>query len=218
MTEYLSREEEVELGKKAMAGDYEARDEIVLNNLRFVESVARRYNGRGVPLEDLIQEGLHFALRSFNYYRPERPTRFKTLGWWWVRRGIFECIAKDDVVKPPSKGYKDEDPRGQGTSSLNVPNQLGQSMAEAIEDHHEEAALDILVRKDQKSRVTRAIATLPQRKRDIVRMRFGICLYREAPKDPMSLAEIGNHYGITAERARQILVSALDELRVKLVG
>ncbi|TAK25042.1 MAG: sigma-70 family RNA polymerase sigma factor [Chloroflexota bacterium] len=70
-----------------------ARHRLIEMNLRLVISVARRYVGRGLPLEDLIQEGNVGLFRAVDKYDPERGWRFSTYAYWWIRQGVTRAIA-----------------------------------------------------------------------------------------------------------------------------
>ncbi len=86
----LSREQEVELAKRIEQNDESARDELVQANLRLVISVAMKYQGHNVPLEDLIQEGnigLMRAVSKFDYRKG-----FKTYAIWWIRQAIMRTL------------------------------------------------------------------------------------------------------------------------------
>lgn len=89
----LSNEEELELSKRMMAGDDEAKKRLTQANLRLVVSIAKRYNGRGMLFLDLIEEGnlgLMKAVEKFDY---TRGFRFSTYATWWIRQAITRAIA-----------------------------------------------------------------------------------------------------------------------------
>jgi RNA polymerase primary sigma factor len=89
----LTPEEEEELARRAKAGDEEAMRELVRGNLRFVISVAKKYQNRGVPLTDLIQEGnvgLMIAARKFD---PDHGVKFISYAVWWIRQAIMSALA-----------------------------------------------------------------------------------------------------------------------------
>ncbi|HEV8638447.1 MAG TPA: sigma-70 family RNA polymerase sigma factor [Chloroflexota bacterium] len=81
-----------ELGRRVAEGQA-ARRRLIEMNLRLVISVARRYVGRGLPLEDLIQEGNVGLFRAVEKYDPERGWRFSTYAYWWIRQGVTRAIA-----------------------------------------------------------------------------------------------------------------------------
>ena len=79
--------------KRVMAEGHAARARLIEMNLRLVISVARRYIGRGLPLEDLIQEGNLGLFRAVEKYDPKRGWRFSTYAYWWIRQGVTRAIA-----------------------------------------------------------------------------------------------------------------------------
>ncbi len=73
-------------GKRSM-------DRMVESNLRMVVSVAKKYSGQGVPIEDLIQEGNIGLLTACHKFDPERGYCFSTFSYWWIRQGMTRCLA-----------------------------------------------------------------------------------------------------------------------------
>ncbi len=84
----LSREEEAELMRRIEQGDAEARDRMINANLRLVVSIAKRYQGQGLPLADLIQEGIIGLLRAVDKFDWRRRYKFSTYATWWIRQAI----------------------------------------------------------------------------------------------------------------------------------
>ncbi len=89
----LKAEEEVELAKKAEKGDEETRERLILSNLRLVISIARRYQGRGLDLEDLIGEGHRGLIRAVEKFDWRKGYKFSTYATWWIRQAITRAIA-----------------------------------------------------------------------------------------------------------------------------
>ncbi|MGI8804399.1 MAG: sigma-70 family RNA polymerase sigma factor, partial [Thermoleophilaceae bacterium] len=84
----LTAAEEVELTKRVERGDTEAKDRMVNSNLRLVISQARRYQGQGLSLEDLIQEGVLGLIRAVEKFDWRRGFKFSTYGTLWIRQAI----------------------------------------------------------------------------------------------------------------------------------
>jgi RNA polymerase primary sigma factor len=102
LTQYLSRVrdgrlldagEERDLSRRAHGGDREARRRLIESNLRLVISIAKKYRGRGVPFEDLIQEGNAGLIRAVEKFDPELGNRFSTYATWWIRQAVTRAIA-----------------------------------------------------------------------------------------------------------------------------
>jgi RNA polymerase nonessential primary-like sigma factor len=91
-TPLLSRGEELRLSRAARAGDFEARQHMIQANLRLVVSIARHYQNRGVPLDDLIEEGNLGLIRALEKFDPELGFRFSTYATWWIRQNIEQGI------------------------------------------------------------------------------------------------------------------------------
>jgi RNA polymerase primary sigma factor len=89
----LTAAEEVELAQRVEGGDREARDRMVTANLRLVISIARRYQGMGLSLLDLIQEGVLGLIRAVDKYEWRRGFKFSTYATWWIRQGMQRALA-----------------------------------------------------------------------------------------------------------------------------
>jgi len=88
----LTPEEEVYYARKALAGNEAARKRMIESNLRLVVKIARRYNNRGLPLLDLIEEGNLGLIHAVEKFDPERGFRFSTYATWWIRQTIERAI------------------------------------------------------------------------------------------------------------------------------
>jgi RNA polymerase primary sigma factor len=100
--ELLSHEEEIDLSKRAKAGDKRARQRLVEKNLRLVVSVAKKYRGMGLPFEDLIQEGNMGLMKAVEKFDPDRGYRFSTYATWWIRQAVQRAVAdKGRTIRVP---------------------------------------------------------------------------------------------------------------------
>ena len=102
LTQYLSKVrggrlldagEERDLSRRAHGGEESARKRLIESNLRLVISIAKKYRGRGVPFEDLIQEGNAGLIRAVEKFDPEMGNRFSTYATWWIRQAVTRAIA-----------------------------------------------------------------------------------------------------------------------------
>jgi RNA polymerase primary sigma factor len=84
----LTAAEEIELAKRIERGDLEAKDRMINSNLRLVVSQARRYQGHGLPIEDLVQEGMLGLIRAVEKFDWRRGFKFSTYGTLWIRQAI----------------------------------------------------------------------------------------------------------------------------------
>jgi RNA polymerase primary sigma factor len=102
LTQYLGRvrggrlldaDEEKTLSRRAHRGDLRARQRLIECNLRLVISIAKKYRGRGVAFEDLIQEGNAGLIRAVEKFDPEMGNRFSTYATWWIRQAVTRAVA-----------------------------------------------------------------------------------------------------------------------------
>ena len=90
----LTYDEEYELALKAKNGDKKAREKLINANLRFVVSVAKKFRGQGMPLEDLIHEGNIGLMTAVDKFEPEKGYHFISYAVWWVRQAILKALAE----------------------------------------------------------------------------------------------------------------------------
>lgn len=92
-TALLTADEEKSLSRAISAGDASARDRMVRANLRLVVNIARGYSGKGLPLQDLIEEGNLGLLRAVEGFDPDMNTRFSTYASYWIKQSIKRALV-----------------------------------------------------------------------------------------------------------------------------
>jgi len=99
----LSTEEEVRYAKAAREGDHNAFNQLVTHNLRFVVAMAKKFQGQGVPFEDLINEGNLGLIKAVNKFDETRGFKFITYAVWWITQHIRNAIHKTGrIIRLPS--------------------------------------------------------------------------------------------------------------------
>jgi len=98
----IDRDEEVRLAQGIRAGEGEALDKLVRSNLRFVVSVAKKYQNQGVPLSDLINEGNLGLIRAAHKFDETKGIKFISYAVWWIRQAILQALAEQSrIVRVP---------------------------------------------------------------------------------------------------------------------
>src|SRR5215210_8624823 len=98
----LTADEEVSLAKRVERGDHEAKERMINSNLRLVVSIAKRYQGHGVALLDLIQEGTIGLIRAVEKFDWRRGFKFSTYATWWIRQAVQRGVAnKSRTIRIP---------------------------------------------------------------------------------------------------------------------
>jgi RNA polymerase primary sigma factor len=102
MTGLLTAADEIGLARRIEQGDAAANDEMIVRNLRLVRALAARYSGRGVPFEDLVQEGTLGLMRAVEKFDHRRGLKFSTYAVWWIRRSLLDAMGEARTIRIPA--------------------------------------------------------------------------------------------------------------------
>ena len=230
----ITVEEEVELAGRIRKGDRRALEKLTKANLRFVVSVAKQYQNQGLSLPDLINEGNLGLIKAAEKFDETRGFKFISYAVWWIRQSILQALAEQSrIVRLPlnqvgslnkiSKALsKFEQENERRPSADEIADELGlpvDKIADTLKvqgrhisvdapfvDGEDNSLLDVLVKSLSKE-IDRALDTLSDREKMIIKMFFGI------GGQEKTLEEIGDTYGLTRERVRQIKEKAIRRLR-----
>ncbi len=244
----IDREREADYARRIRAGDASALEGLIRSNLRFVVSVAKRYQNQGVSLADLINEGNIGLMRAAKKFDETKGIKFISYAVWWIRQAILQALAEQSrIVRVPLSRAGTLHRIGKRSSLLRQ--ELGreptmEEIAEELELPQEEIKhtlamaqthlsldaplvpgeegqlLDYIcdtfspgpdeeVYSEALSRsIDDALGTLSEREAKVLRLYFGL-----GEAEPLTLEQIGERFGITRERVRQIKERALSRLR-----
>ena len=244
----LAPEEEVSLTLRIKKGDRRALKKLTEANLRFVVSVAKDYQGQGLPLTDLINEGNLGLIKAAERFDESRGFKFISYAVWWIRQSVLQALAEHSrIVRLPlnrvgtiSKINKaserleqefERSPRADEIAhqldmkitEINDAQRIARrhhSLDTPFSDFEKNSLLDVisdgsiddpdkeLHMGSLEKEVRDSLDTLKPREKDVISMYFGI------DRDyALTLNEIGEEFGLTRERVRQIKEKAIRRLR-----
>ena len=195
----FDREMELVVTRKARKGDKRAQEKLVVHNLSLVISVARKFMGRGVRLEDLVQEGNYGLLKAIEHFDPEKGNRFSTYAVWWIRAYVTRSL------KDGPSAVRRTMPNG-GLPPRDI------SLEETLDAEGESTHLDRLpdegptpdqqlMREEERAQVRDALTKVRKR---IGELGWDILSDRLTQDEPRTLEELGKEWGLSRERVRQV--------------
>lgn len=243
----LTPEQEVNLAKRIKEGDAKATEELVNANLKFVVSIAKEYQNQGLPLCDLISEGNYGLIKAATRFDHNRGFRFISYAVWWIKQSIIQGLNDNArVVRLPANVINKITKLNKEISRFENDNERepvfgeilrGESQIAATLSFPRATSLNQLINEDGdelielipaesidvdeleitekiKDELTKTLAILDNRERMIIESYFGI----DTECESMTLEAIGEKYGLTKERIRQIKEKAIRKLRHNAQG
>lgn len=226
----LTAEEEKSLARRIAVGDEAARDRLVRANLRFVVSVAKRYLGRSLSLQDLIQEGNAGLCEAVGRFDPDFNLRFSTYAACWIKKHIKLALAGSRFINIERNAlsdaarvargdvFDDEDCQGRAEKALRAMGMRRaglQTRSPSSSDHGSvlpvDPASDSAEQVDRSELIEWAIGQLPAKQAEIVRSHYGLGGARGIP-----FRAIGRALGRDKRSVQRSESSAIKKLRLLL--
>ena len=244
----LTPRDEVELAARIKKGDKKAREQMIKANLRLVVKIAHDYEGLGLPLLDLINEGNIGLMKAVERFDPAKGGKLSTYGAWWIKQSIKRALANqsktirlpvhlvDKISKMRRVAMKMHEVLGREPTDEELAEEMGMSpsrvtqlrtaairpasldapigdddsnnFSEVVQDENAETPYEQLEDKTVAAMLSELIERLDPREATILQFRFGLDGGNER-----TLEEVGEKFGVTRERVRQIQNIALAKLR-----
>jgi RNA polymerase primary sigma factor len=237
----INKDEEIELAKKIKNGDVSAIDKLVTANLKFVVSIAKVYQGKGLPLSDLINEGNFGLIKAAAKFDYTKGFRFISYAVWWIKQSIIHSlnenarivrlpanvINKLSVLSKEISKFENENERkpiyGELVDKNNeiieiMSNVTSMSLNEVINEDGDEF-IDILESYEVEDRIVidtkikTEIETVLSKLDDREKQIIEAYFGINTECEPMTLEAIGEKFSLTKERIRQIKEKAIRKLR-----
>lgn len=247
-TPLLTPAQEVELAHRIQKGDAAAREQMIKANLRLVVKIAHDYEGLGLPLLDMINEGNMGLMRAVQRFDPSKGAKLSTYAAWWIKQSIKRALANqsktirvpvhlvDRIARIKRVAMELQEEFGREPNDEEVAEVMGMTpkrvgellrasqrpvsldapigddddmvVADRVKDEHVQTAYEELARDHSHDMLREFLTRLDSRERMILSYRFGLDGGNER-----TLEEVGQHFGVTRERIRQIQNVSLAKLR-----
>jgi RNA polymerase primary sigma factor len=244
----LTPQEEIELAARIKKSDKKAREQMIKANLRLVVKIAHDYEGLGLPLLDLINEGNIGLMKAVERFDPAKGGKLSTYGAWWIKQSIKRALANqsktirlpvhlvDKISKMRRTAMKLQETFGREPTDEELAEEMGMtasrvaqlrtaairpasldapigdedsnSFSEVVQDENADTPYEQLEDKTVTAMLQEMVKRLDPREATILQFRFGLDGGSER-----TLEEVGQKFGVTRERVRQIQNIALTKLR-----
>lgn len=238
----LTSKEEVILAKRIMNGEQKAIDELVMANLKFVVSIAKDYQGQGLPLPDLISEGNLGLIKAASKFDHKRGFKFISYAVWWVRQSIIQSLNDNSrMVRLPANVIQKLSTLKKEIAKFEYENEREPVYGEIFDKNDEPiafisfpkcASLNDTINEEGDELAELIASEMEEEDRLIVDERIKkeldktLSILSDRERDiiehyygvntdcePMTLEAIGEKYSLTKERIRQIKEKSLRKLR-----
>lgn len=199
----LTEEEERRLSARVKAGDQRALNKLVEANLRFVVAIARQYQGRGLPIDDLISEGNIGLMKAARKFDGERGLRFVSYAVVFIREQIEKALQQESAQQ------RVENVKDGSSRSVDAPlgGRTNMSLLSVLVDANSPIADQRVYNANMADAVEYALRSLGEREYQVVTAFFGI------EQEHLTMAEIAADMQLRRERVRQIRDRAIRRLK-----
>lgn len=200
----LTKEEEHRLLRKYRdEGDLQARDELIRSNLKFACSIAVQYSGKGVPFEELVSEANDGLMESIEKFDLSQDIKLFSYSVWWIKQRVRSAIEKKTRMQftdlPEECSYVGVDTVEDSDDSDYGPLVTQPFVDDGVDDNET----------GKRKFIENILSSLTERESGMLSMYYGIGCKE------CKLEDVGHHYGVSKERARQVVEGAMRKSRCK---
>ena len=230
--EVMTHERETMIGEMILSNELTINekkalhDEMINGNLRFVITIAKKYQGQGLPLMDLINEGNIGMIRALEDFDWTRGLRFITYAVWWIKQSILQALNEDTrTIRLPANVINEQIKRWKSTTTDEITDQVeitethtisydveygddGVSLIDSFADSSVSAPDSMFDNESlMMTKMKDALMFLTDREREIIGLLFGL------GGDAHTIDGVAEQYDLSRERIRQIKEKAIRKMR-----
>lgn len=224
-TKHLPKQDQIDLVMACKAGSRKAQDKLVETNARFILQMALSNRGRGIDVEDLVQEGSWGLIKAAERFNPAMNLGFLTYAVWWIRQGMMKAIYEhgntiripiNHFQKSKHRNLKVEKSKNEARVKmlyrltnpirLDAPTEIGEFNLPDTNPPPDQNPEN----EDRKVQLKALVETLPERLQEIILRRFGL-----DGQEPETLEEIAQRFELSRERVRQLERDAMKKLKLR---